>query len=158
MKKIQIEALGKLWNVHSSLDVPGTINRDILNFNSSEKVKLPDDISEYFICLNGSNSKYDNNFFRFYPLNELKKIRDLYQDWSGIPNYKAVTGTFSGAENCFIFADYNIHTLAYGICLYPEGSIANEIYVICGDKYKLLANSFSDFIDLYLNDYSSILF
>ncbi len=37
------------------------------------------------------------------------------------------------------------------IYLYQIDTDKDEIYVICGDQYKLIAESFSEFIELYNN-------
>jgi len=56
------------------------------------------------------------------------------------------------SENCFVFADYMSHLFAYAIRLYQHSEDFNEVYLICGDKYKIVASSFSEFLKLYFDD------
>lgn len=39
---------------------------------------------------------------------------------------------------------------SYAIMLYPYSSKENEIIVISGDKYEVVATSFSQFLEIYL--------
>jgi hypothetical protein len=55
-------------------------------------------------------------------------------------------------KNCFVIANYSCHLFAYAIRLYPDKADINEVYVVCGDEYKVIANSFTEFIDLYLKN------
>jgi len=69
-----------------------------------------------------------------------------------MPDYRNIVHTPGGCEHCFVFADYMAHLFTYAIHLYPDKAANNEVYLICGDKYKVAAISFSAFMDLYLND------
>ncbi len=62
------------------------------------------------------------------------------------------SNTLEGYKNCFVFGDYMFHIFSYAIRLNSSESGKNEIYIICGDKYKVIANSFSDFVRLYVSD------
>jgi len=44
------------------------------------------------------------------------------------------------------------HLFAYAIRLYQHSEDFNEVYLICGDKYKIVASSFSEFLKLYFDD------
>lgn len=56
------------------------------------------------------------------------------------------------SSNCFVFADYMFHLFDYAIRLYPYKRSDNEVYGICGDKYRLMATSFAGFLKLYLGN------
>jgi len=113
---------------------------------------LPNDLVTYFNQINGSNDEYDNRFYRFYPFSNFKSINDNLKNWNGTPDYSNIVNTLPDFESYFVFADYSICIFSYAIKLYPDFSLINQVLVICGDEYKVIANSFSDFIDLYLDD------
>lgn len=106
----------------------------------------------YFKLLNGTQEEYDGSLFQFYSIGQVKKVKDEYKDWLGIPNYKNIVNTLIESEDYFVVANYSFHLFSYVIKLYPQNSVKNEILVICGDEYKIIANSFSEFIEFYLND------
>jgi hypothetical protein len=97
-----------------------------------------------------------STMFEFYSLKQFKTVKDMLGDYRGVPDYRNIVNTLHLHERCYIFADYSLSVRAYAIRLYKETSSTNEIYAICGDKYKVIANSFTEFIDIYLKDDSAI--
>ena len=130
---------------------------ELMSFSKHHSLLLPSDLADYFESINGAQ-QYDSNFFRFYPLEDFKSIWDTYSDWEGIPDFKAVVGVLPGYENVFVVADYSIHVFSYCIRLLPFASSNNEVYVVCGPKYKIVANSFTEFIDLYMCNIDALFF
>lgn len=127
-------------------------NDDILRFQKENNVILPDDLILYFKKINGSGGEYLDDLYEFYSINRIKTVIDEYADWHGVPDYKKISIYLDRAEQVYVFANYFVNLFAYGIRLGGEKSIENEIFVICGEQYKKIANSFSEFIELYLND------
>jgi hypothetical protein len=125
---------------------------DIVQFETTNKVLLPNDLKDYFSSINGTNSNYDNDFFCFYSIKNFKSVNEVYKDWTGNPNYSDFLKTPINKDNLFVFADYMINTFSYVITLNQELEVVNPIYVVCGDEYKLVANSFTEFITKYLED------
>jgi hypothetical protein len=128
------------------------INLDyIQTFQNKNDVLLPSDLSEYFKKLNGTSEEYTDELYEFYSIERIKKVSEEFEKWHGIPNYQSLLN-LSEIENLFVFANYSFNLFAYAIKLYHEKMEINEVFVLCGDNYKKIANSFSEFIELYLND------
>lgn len=123
---------------------------EINNFQHNRKVCLPEDLCSFFKLINGTNEKYDKNFFEFYSINKIDDIVGHYKDWMGIPDYKDIVLTLNEPENHFVFANYLNHLYAYTIRLDKFKENNNGVFVICGDKYKQVADSFTEFIKLFL--------
>ncbi|MFT5824218.1 MAG: hypothetical protein ACI8ZM_005484 [Crocinitomix sp.] len=129
---------------------------DLLDFQKNNNVELLDDLKEYFLFLNGTNEKYDANFYAFYDLKQFKNIPDFYKDIQGIPNYQLLNKTLENSFNYFVFADYHIDLFSYAIRL-TENKIDNAVFVLCGEKYRQIAGSFSEFLELYLSNSEKLL-
>jgi hypothetical protein len=137
--------------------IPAT-NEDISSFSMKNNLLLPQDLVEYFTTLNGSSDGYDGELFKFYSLSQFITVEDELGEWGGIPDYRNIVTLLSDHADCFVFADYSFHLLSYAIRLYPHPSDVNEVYVICGEKFKIIANSFTEFMDLYLLNSAEIYF
>ena len=122
---------------------------DILKFENSHKLKFPEDLRSYFKLLNGMGGEVDDGFYEFYSLNKVEDVVTLLGDY-GIPRHGESIAMINNPENCYVLADYSINLIAYVIRLNHINSERNEIYAICGGTYKIIAESFSDFIFLYL--------
>ena len=75
-----------------------------------------------------------------------------YGDWIGIPNYSELLTTLEFCDQLYVFANYQCHLFSYAIHLHPSASQQNDVYILCGKDYRIIANSFSEFIKLYLED------
>jgi methylmalonyl-CoA/ethylmalonyl-CoA epimerase len=127
-------------------------------FQFRHKLIIPDDLTSYFKLSDAEIDNYNQDMFTFYKFDEFKSVKEEVGDYGGVPNYKNIVNTLPEHENCFVFAEYSIYVHVYAIRLCKNKSTHNEIYVICGDEYKLIANSFSEFIKLYKEDISKVLF
>jgi hypothetical protein len=130
---------------------------DLRRFMDVHNIHLPEDLGEFFETINGTDSKYDENFFQFYSLENFKAIEDRYLDWEGIPDFKAVLKVLPDYQNVFVIADYSIHVISYSIRLFPAQSSENDVYAICGPDYKRVARSFTEFITTYMSNISSLM-
>jgi hypothetical protein len=146
----QIDKLKVLWEIEGdAIFIPATDNQ-ILSFQSKNNLVIPKDLAEYFILLNGTNERYDERFFQFYSFDQFKNIDEELKNWGGVPDYRNIVNTLLDYETYFVFADYSFHMFSYAIRLYPNETSKNEVLVVCGDQYSHIANSFSEFIDLYI--------
>lgn len=102
--------------------------------------------------LDNAANRLDKDLYEFYSFDQFESVEKELASWEGIPNYKNIVNTLKECENCFVFADSMFHMFTYAIRLYQNARGINEIYIICGDKYKIIANSFSDFLNLYFDD------
>ena len=150
-----MDYLGKLknkWNLENLIQSSIVKDAEIQNFQTIKKIALPHDLKEYFKLLNGTNEKYDNELYCFYSFNRFQSIDDELKNLKGIPDYSNIVNTLFDFNKYYVFADYTFHMFSYAIKLNSDISDENEVLIICGDKFKKIANSFSEFIALYLND------
>jgi hypothetical protein len=140
---------------NSDDDLP--TNSDISLFEKSHNVVLPIDLQMYFKIINGTRKKYDNFFFLFNSITEFKNIDQELRYHNGIPDYSNIVNTLPHYRDCYVFCDYEFHLMTYAIQLYNSQSDDNPTYVICGDRYRKITNTFSEFVELYLNQ-SDVLF
>jgi len=102
------------------------------------------------------NGEVDDGFYEFYSLNKVDDVVTLLGNY-GIPRHGEFIALIKNSENCFVLADYSINLIAYVIRLNHANSERNEVYAICGGTYKIIAESFSDFISLYLENSDDLL-
>lgn len=150
--KSKIGYFKEIWELENGTISILPTNDEIIAFQSKNNVLFPYDLMEYFRILNGSNNEYDDRFFRFYSLSNFKSINDELKYWNGIPDYSNIVNTLTEYKSFYVFADFSFCMFSYAIKLYPDTKDNNLVLVLCGDKYRVIANSFSEFIDLYLNN------
>ncbi|MBD2768747.1 SMI1/KNR4 family protein [Hymenobacter sp. BT664] len=143
----RLSALQSLWATTDADLIKDITEDNITDFEQKHRISIPTDLQEYFLYLNGSRGEYDDNFFRFYPLDNFLNVRFKFEDWIGMPYYKDLNQTLFPIEECFVFADYLFHSLTLAIHLYKdkESVLDNYIYCLCGGKYKIVAKSFTEF-------------
>ena len=147
-----IKELKKILGAKDNNKSYSVLNNKLMLFEQKNVLKIPPDLSDYFKLLDNAVNQLDKDLYEFYPFDNFKSIEKGLVHWGPVPNYGNIVNTLSQAENCFVFADYMSNLFAYAIRLYKENTDVNEVYLICGDKYKVLATSFSGFIELYLHD------
>lgn len=151
MDKVIVELQQKLGE-----KVPNKLSLNMENnfkaFYSKYSLSMPDDLTTYFKLQSNSINSLNKELFTFYTFDQFLSIDEDLALWNGVPNYSNLVNVIVDSQNCFVFADYSIHLLAYAIRLYPDKKNINEIYLLCGDKYKTIAKSFSEFLSLYFSD------
>ncbi len=148
----QIDKVKGLWQASEiEISPPATFD-EVQRFQNRYKLIIPEDLENYFLSLNGTGSSYDNNLFRFYSLQHFLPIGESLIKWGGIPNYRNIVKTLRQHEECFVFSDHSFHLFVYAIRLNKNRLGDNQIYIMQGADYEVIANSFSDFLELYLKD------
>jgi len=148
--------LKKLWST-SDTNLYAT-ECEISAFEMQNGLHIPDDLSLFFKTINGTHGEYNDSFFQFYSLSEFKSITNEFGDWkASVPDYSKLIPKFINSETCFVFANYQFFMFTYCIQLYKNDSNLNEIYILCGDQYKIITCSFTEFIDLYIRDSEKLL-
>ena len=148
----QIIRLNKLLGTKKNKKSVDDLNAKLLSFELENGVLIPSDLAEYFKLLNSANKGLDKDLYEFYSFGQVKSVKNGLAFWRGIPDYGNIINTLKECENCFVFAHYQFHLFTYAIRLYQSKTDVNEAYMICGDKYKIVANSFSDFLELYFDN------
>ena len=131
--------LKAIWD-HQRVKVGGPIvEADVDAFESNYNINLPTDFREYLIALNGmQDGVSDENLTRFWQLREIQQFID-----DDTENNPAVV-------NYYVFADYCLNIFLYAIKLLPAESCSGQIYILGGETHVLIAETFTDFVSLYL--------
>jgi hypothetical protein len=130
---------------------------DINKFHTETGLTMPNDLIQYFKELNGTIG-YEEDLFKFNSLVEFQSVEDEFKDWTGSPNYTNLINTLSAYRRCFVMGNYCFHAVSYAIELHSNPSIESSVYVLSGDRYKIIARSFSEYMDLYLGNSIKLLF
>ena|GEM_PF-32298 len=132
------------------------IDEQINLFQFRNKLIMPDDLISYFNLSNDEIDAYNLDMFTFYKFDEFKSVQEEVGDFGGVPDYRNIINVLPEHENCFVFAEYSIHLMVFAIRLYKGLSNHNEVYAICGSKYELVANNFTEFLQLYNDDINNV--
>lgn len=136
---------------NENVNHPSVASSNELNlFQKREKVVIPDDLVKYFLSLNGTGGECTDDLFEFYPLSKMQTVKDEFKDWKGIPSHQILL-SINEVNNLYVFANANFNLFVYAIRLNESLTKPNEVYVLCGDKYKKITSSFSEFVQLYLD-------
>lgn len=132
------------WGNQEILSPPNTLD-DILYFEFSRNMQLPEDFRRLFMMTNGMvnlfPNYFDNKGFLFYPLEELTTLEEEFEINRG-----------TVVEPCLIFAEYMHKSWCYGVKF--SRLVDNyEIGIITSaDKFKVITPNLGEFIHLYMND------
>jgi len=133
----------EFWKLQKIVSSGNAID-DILHFESSKGLKLPDDFRRFFLLTNGMADLFPNYFddkcFLFYPLQALSILDDEQLGISRI----------SSSENYLIFADYMNRSWWYGVKFSKFGE--DYQIVIISSSVKVITQSLAEFIRLYIVD------
>jgi len=153
----QISKLQKPWE--TSVRKICASDDHLFEFKKQNNLLIPDDLSMFFRTINGTNGDYNDDFFQFNSLSEFKSVKNVFGDWkSSVPDYSMLFKSFINSETCFVFANYQFFMFTYCIQLRQHESGMNEIYILCGDQFKMIASSFTEFVDLYIRNSEKLQF
>lgn len=140
------ESLKRHWSSHNVDINAGVSHAELNSFEAKHNVVLPDDLRDYFLCVNGMPPDIvDDGMIRFWMLEELQPLPQgapAFSDSSYIHN----------PDSLFLFADYSIWAHAYAIRLGSVPMQSNEVVIIGYKSPVAICNCFSEFVDRYLMD------
>ncbi len=147
----QLEKLKKKWKEESLNNFHPIDMNSIQAFQSKNGVVLPEDLKEFFKSLNGTSEEYTDELYEFYSIERIKKVSEEFQEWKGVPNYQFLVN-LNIIKDLFVFSNFSFNQFVYAIKLSQEETDNNEVYILCGEEYKKIGNTFSEFLDLYLSN------
>jgi len=123
---------------------------DIKSFETKYKIALALDIREYFLNVNGMTPYFpgyqDKEGFSFWPL---ERIRTVAEDNEALGRpYLRLTEE----DSLFLFCDHMDWSWAYAAKIHPGSGAAEGIYLVCCRNPIKIAGSFSEFVQLYMED------
>jgi hypothetical protein len=115
------ERLMAHWLAQGIEPPPGVPEEWLWDFEDRFSVTLPADMRSYFLHVDGMGSRYesDHNFFSFWPLGEVLRAGEYYED-----------RFVEEQSSYFLFADHSICLPAYAIRLTPSGTGPHRIVAI----------------------------
>ena len=139
-----VKQLLEFWGKQKILSPPNKLD-DILYFEFSKILQLPDDFRRLYMMSNGMvnlfPNYFDNEGFLFYPLQELTTLQEEFD-----------IETDNTGEHCLIFAEFMHKSWWYGVRFskivdnYEIGIIASV------NRFKVITRNLTEFIRLYMND------
>jgi len=121
---------------------------DIRSFETRYKIALPPDMREYLLNVNGMTPYFpgdqDKEGFSFWPL---ERIRTLEEDNEAHDRRYL---RLMEEDSFYLFCDYLAWCWAYAVKIIPGSGAAEGIYLVGGRNPVKIADSFSDFVRLYL--------
>jgi hypothetical protein len=140
------ESLKRHWSSHDVDINAGVSKAQLDSFESKHRVVLPEDLRDYFLCVNGMpQDVLDDGMIRFWMLEELQPLSQgppAFRDPSYIRN----------PETLFLFADYSLWAHAYAIRLESNSVQLNQVVIIGYESPVTVSKSFSEFVDMYLTN------
>jgi hypothetical protein len=110
---------------------------DVAEFEQRHNVRLPADLREYFLTLNGGilghEGSADSDLISFWRLDQVESMVD-----SGVD------------RGLFAFADWGIDAHFYAIALSSDAAAPTPVYIVGGAQLIPAASSFADFVRGYL--------
>ena len=131
--------------------LPGVALADLDAFERAHDLRLPADLRAYFLATNGTGDTMDLDYFRFWPLREVRPVR---RAWAQGPT------TRDPYADCLVFADYCIECWLYAVRVGNDPARAGPVFRVTGAASppdEQLAGSFLEFIEKYLADPSSVM-
>jgi hypothetical protein len=124
------------WAAHAVHTVPPATAVELAAFESSYGVSLPGDLRSYFAELGGMDPRavpaYDHEGFAIWPLTEVRRTES--------------------DPRLFVIADYLNWSWVYAIELGVTADRPHPIVMLGTTTPQPVAESFAEFIDLYLSD------
>lgn len=151
----RLEELKRTWGWEGNPTLSN--NDEIRTFELLNKKVLPPDMREYFKTINGTNG-YDDDLFCFFSLADFKPINEIFTKLNRTADLDSLKKGIENLDSVYIFAEHHFHLFSYGINLFEQESNRNDIYIFCGNSFHIIANNFSDFIELCLKDSEKIYF
>lgn len=147
---ITIEKLVSHWKNQGLALAKGNDEQALIEFEGKNFLRLPPDMRQYLAASNGMpslpGSDVDSNGFRFWPLEQIRPLPAVCSE-AGVP-----VPDVKDPDRYFVFADYLDWSWAYAIDLGGGGAGSQRIIHVGTLEPKTVADSFTEFVDLYVQD------
>ena len=141
------------WQADGACIRRGVQEACLSEFEERNGVVLPWDFKRYFLTADGLSND-DSDGFLFWPLASVKSVAAVYAEES-----ESVPLPMVDKQNqYFVFADYLQWSWAYAIDLADRIVARNPVILVGTPEPTVVAQSFSDFVELYLSDGSPDLY
>lgn len=145
------QRLSVMWRDAGLMIRPAVDSMAIRQFESKYRVTLPADIREYFSTVDGMEDDLDPGSNRFWPLAIVKPVSEE------LTEHHADRWAY---PDCFVFADHCIWCFAWAVRLGTERlDVSGPVFQVTGggEPGRLIAHSFTEFVEMYLKDWRNVL-
>jgi hypothetical protein len=137
------EKLQKYWSDTGSKISTGPLDETLIgDLEAKYQLRLPDDFREYLRYSCPTTDQYDVEGTTWWPLSRIKTINEEYEHKITDPNIER------DAPKYLFFADAMIWCWAWAIACGNDGRSGNVV-VISG-RDRIVATTFSEFVDIYI--------
>jgi hypothetical protein len=142
--------LKNYWQEQGVKFNPGATPSEITSFESRHHVRLPRDLRHFYLTVNRmDNDKADSDNFTFLPLSSVKSVAEELVNLRGTPDYSQIGAILPDASRWFVIVDFLVTSAVYAISL--AAAEANPVIRIDdGHSYRVVATSFSSFLERYM--------
>jgi hypothetical protein len=136
----------------------GVSPKQIQSFESRYQIRLPPDLRVYFATIDGmEEGETDPDMFSFLSLELVKTIPEELAHFSGIPDYREIMRTLADPHCWYVIVDYLIASAVYAIRISAAHEQTPVVWIGDGVNHRIVAPSFSGFLEAYLKDPLSVL-
>jgi hypothetical protein len=150
-----VDTLLRKWETENVRIGDANQEKRIEEFEEAHRIKLPEDFKRYLLKANGMQPgaphDTDKNGYCFWPIQRIRSAAVELQE----PHHYANKIDLANPEllQYFIFADYLQWSWAFAIRISESAIETSEVFRVDGPKIIVkVANSFAEFVDLYLID------
>jgi len=108
-------------------------------------LSLPADFRRYLIEASPAEDLWDPEDVVWWSVASIKNIPDQYEHGASSAYFGAAAASY------LLFADYSVSCWAWAICC-SNGPSRGQVALIGGAPDRIVAGSFSEFVELYLRD------
>jgi hypothetical protein len=127
---------------------PGVAPEEIRAFESRYGALLPPDLRDYFSTVDGMEwGKSDEEMLEFFHLGAVKSIPEDVATW---PRWRNIVNTLPNPERYFVIADFMLSSHVFAIRLSEAGTEPAPVLGVLNDHYWQSAESFTHFLEQYL--------
>jgi len=145
-----IERLSDHWKTLGVSPTPPAGQIQIDAFARLHGISVPDDFRRFYTFCDGIEDT-DDGLNAYWPLKEIDTVTAKLSDFTGAPNYSAISRNLPDADNYFVFADHSILVCVYAIMLTDDPHASTPvIWIGDGRSFDTIADSFTDFWTKYI--------
>lgn len=130
------------WRAEDLRVCPAASAAEIAAFEERYAVRLPAELRAFLQTANGLDGQWDAELLEWYPLSRWRPLTGLGPEFTG------------ASDIWFLFADYSLEAVLYGVGLNVEGTGAGPVLVYWGGDppARLLFASWREWVKAYLQD------
>jgi hypothetical protein len=143
-------ALREWWMYTGQTGTPApNAQQAVQQLKQRYRLSLPADFEDYLLHTAPGKSLWDNGDINWWPPQEIISLPEGYE-------HRLSSDAIAGeADGYLLFADYLIWCWGWAVCC-SGGPNHGKVALIGGDPDRIIADSFSEFVERYLHDSDSV--